>query len=257
MFLLTFHSGIERLQMIEDVRGIFVNRRVMDNRIRPGFVVLLVGVVAGVVLLIWFHGNKSSPPGPFPVPAADIKPGSSTERLVVVKPEVEPIANPAIAAAASAAPAATAGPAPAATSAIAVAPVPSTALEKQWGIQVTRVELTAGDSVLDLCYKVTAPEKTALLYDSETSAYLIDQASGAKILMGVPPQEERTLPPRSRARSAALMMNEAGAFPPVPNRLTAGKTYFVLVPNPGGIVKRGNKVAVILGNFKSNDLTVE
>jgi hypothetical protein len=52
--------------------------------------------------------------------------------------------------------------------------------------------------------------------------------------MGVPPQQKGAFPTLSRARSSALMMSEAGAFPPLPYGLIAGKTYFILVPNPGG-----------------------
>jgi hypothetical protein len=53
------------------------------------------------------------------------------------------------------------------------------------------------------------------------------------------------------------MMHQAGEFPPPPNRLAAGKTYSLLLPNPGGMVKSGSQVAFVVGNYRTAALTVE
>jgi hypothetical protein len=233
-----------------------MNQQDANDGIRPGFVVLLAGIVAAIVLSIWIHGIKPAPSGKPPEPARAMKPASSTQQAAIVNPLTKPAAMPT----ASAGRVATVGSTSVMTSTMVVAPTEParvTALEKQWGIQITSVDLTDEDATLDLCYKITDPEKTALLYNGKTEAYLLDQVSGAKILMGIPPQGEGVFPLRSRARSAALMMSGAGAFPPVPSRLIAGRSYFILVPNPGKIVKRGNRVAVAIGDAKSSDVTVE
>ena len=54
-----------------------------------------------------------------------------------------------------------------------------------------------------------------------------------------------------------LAMRDAGTFPPPPNRLVAGKTYVVLVPNPAGLIKSGSSVVVVAGGVRSETLTVE
>ena len=47
----------------------------------------------------------------------------------------------------------------------------------------------------------------------------------------------------------ALMMRESGDFPPTPSRLVAGKTYSILLPNVDGLLKRGSRVVVTVGNL--------
>jgi len=185
---------------------------------RPGFVILLVCSVAAIMASIWLYAPKPPP----------------TKATVEATPAPEP--------------AAAAVPVPAAQP---VAPTPSTALEEKWGIQVSSVELTMEGSAVDLRYRVVAPEKAAPLAQGETTAYLIDQASGKTILMA--PPEAAALPLRSRAR----MMRQQGAFPPSLNRLASGTTNSILLPNPGGIVKSGSLVAVVVGDARMDNVTVE
>lgn len=129
---------------------------------------------------------------------------------------------------------------------------PSTALEEHWGIQVSRVGLTMAGAAVDLCYRVVSAEKAAALAEGKAETYLIDQASGAKILMA-PPIETGVFPAHSRAR----MMRQGGGFPPAPNRLAAGRTNSILLPNPSGILKSGSKVTVVMGDIRVEDLVVD
>ena len=39
-------------------------------------------------------------------------------------------------------------------------------------------------------------------------------------------------------------------------RLAAGRTYTALFANPGRLVKPGNKVDIVIGDFHATDLTV-
>jgi hypothetical protein len=156
-------------------------------------------------------------------------------------------------------PATTAEPATASEPAVAVVPTataPATPIEEKWGLQVSSISLTNAEGAVDLRYTVLAPEKTALLTGTNAEVYLIDQASGTKLPMftaapdGAAPA---TVPPRTVRR----MMRQAGIFPPPPNRLLAGKTYSLQIPNWGQALKRGAKVTVVVGNVRVEDLTVE
>jgi hypothetical protein len=53
------------------------------------------------------------------------------------------------------------------------------------------------------------------------------------------------------------MMRDAGSFPPAPNRVVAGKTYTVQLPNVPALVKTGSKVVVVIGDFRTDYITVE
>ena len=189
-----------------------------------------------MIIPVWVFVTKRSPPPPSgrsavsaPVKGAGAVPASrkapATRQASVVK---------------------STAPAPGATAA-------SGPLEDHWGIQVSGVGLTEG-SVLELLYKVVDAQKAASLANAEAPAYLVEQDSGTRILLGPPPQGPASA--HSRARSRALMMWQAGGFPPPPSKLVAGKTYSVLLPNPGSVVKTGSKVAVVIGDFQSAGLVV-
>jgi hypothetical protein len=191
--------------------------------IRPAFLVTLTASVVVLIALIWLVRTRSPSPN-----------AAGGDR--VVEPPVQTVkANTAVPPA---------------------GPVKPSTLEEMWGIQVTGIALTRANSALELRYKVLAPEKATLLADSQSEAYILDHASGAKIPLRSP-QSEGAFPQHSRARSAALMMRDAGSFPPTPSRIVPDKVYSVLLPNPGGVVKGGNKVAMVVGTVRNDNLVVE
>jgi hypothetical protein len=114
---------------------------------------------------------------------------------------------------------------------------PAPTLEDLWGIQVCSLRLSMANSIVDLRYKVTNPQKAALLANGKTAAYIVDHATGKKLIMPTPPKE--------------------GAFPPTANKLAAGKTYFSMVSNQGGALKSGSEVTVVVGGSQATNLTVE
>ena len=133
---------------------------------------------------------------------------------------------------------------------------PASALEAKWGIQVSGLTLTNGDSAVDLRYTILAPEKTALLTGADAEVYIIDQASGKKLPMfTVAPASKAlsTVPPRTTRR----MMRQAGTFPPAPTRMVAGRTYSLLIPNWGQTIKSGALVTVVVGYSRMENLTVQ
>lgn len=109
-------------------------------------------------------------------------------------------------------------------------------LEKKWGITVKGVRLTAAGHMLDFRYRVTDPNEASTLLHKQSNAYLIDQKTGQKL--SVP-----------RTRLGPLRQT---AVRPVPNR-----DYIILFSNPMGMVKPGDLVTVIIGDFRAENLKVE
>ncbi|MFA5352827.1 MAG: hypothetical protein WC291_01225 [Thermodesulfovibrionales bacterium] len=90
--------------------------------------------------------------------------------------------------------------------------------------------------MLDFRYRVIDPVKAAPLFNRKERTYLLDQATGAKFLVPSAPKVgalRTTRPPQ------------------------ADRNYFALFANPGGFVKKGNKVTVVIGDFKAEDLIVQ
>ena len=110
-------------------------------------------------------------------------------------------------------------------------------LEQKWGIQVASLHLSANGYMVDFRYKVVDPQKAATLGDPKAKPYLLDQATGAKLVV---PRSPKVGPLRQSAEN-----------------LTAGKVYFTLFANHSKAVKAGNKVTVVVGDFRAENLVVE
>lgn len=109
--------------------------------------------------------------------------------------------------------------------------------EETWGIKVVAVRLTANGTMLDFRYQVLDPGKALPLFSREIKPYLVDEATGTEFAV---PDLPKVGAVRSKTRD------------PV-----AGQEHFILFVNPNGFVKAGNKVTVVIGNFKKANLVVE
>jgi hypothetical protein len=109
-------------------------------------------------------------------------------------------------------------------------------IEREWGVRLLQLRLSAGGYMLDFRYRVLDAEKAAPLFDRNQKAYLIDQATGAKFMVPESP------------KVGAMRTTR----PPIQD-----KNYFILFANPGRYVKQGNKVTVAIGDFRAEDLIVE
>jgi hypothetical protein len=200
-----------------------------ERRIRPA---LLVGVTFAVALIcvpLWLMNRKPAPSSPPEEPAPAVAVPATVEPVVAAIP----VTNP---------------PAPVKPA----APAQPGTLEGEWGIRVASVGLTMAGAAVDFRYTVVDPEKALLLAQGKTAAYLIDQATGTKISL-TPPTAEGP----SAARSRAKMARQGGGFPPSPNRVAAGRTNSLLLPNPAGIVKSGSTVTVVVGDVQAQNVPVE
>ena len=109
-------------------------------------------------------------------------------------------------------------------------------LEKDWGVRVESIHLSAAGYMIDFRYHVLDAKKAKPLFDPLTKPYLIDQNSGAVFAVPVPPK--------------------VGQLRNVKN-VKEGKTYFVFFANPGNYVKAGNRVTVVIGDFRAENLVVQ
>ena len=110
------------------------------------------------------------------------------------------------------------------------------AMEMQWGVKVLPIRLSAEGYMLDFRYRVLDAEKAAPLFDRKIKPYLVDEATGAILVVPEPP------------KVGALRNTRK----PQPDR-----NYFVLFANPGRYVQKGKRVTVVIGDFKAEHLVVE
>jgi hypothetical protein len=112
-------------------------------------------------------------------------------------------------------------------------------LEDRWGVRPTSIRLTASDYFVDFRYLITDPEKSkAILSRSKENSevYLLVQKTGKKFpvpVTKVGPLRSTTLSPKK------------------------GRQYTILFSNVGKSIKKGDKVSVVIGKFKAENLTVE
>ncbi|NEX18951.1 hypothetical protein G3480_01235 [Thiorhodococcus mannitoliphagus] len=126
-------------------------------------------------------------------------------------------------------------------SAAAFAPDPTVpdAIKDRWGVEVIRMDYTADGYWLGLRFRVTDADKALPLFDSRIKPYVQSEKSGVKL--GVP----------SGAKVGALRTtNRQG-------NIKNGKVYNIMFSNPGTQVKPGDRVAVVIGDFKVDQLTVK
>lgn len=114
---------------------------------------------------------------------------------------------------------------------------PDVTMEQQYGIKVIGVHLTAAGYMLDFRFRVIDPARAGYLFDSTVKPCLVDQASGARMMVPSPPKI-------GALRSSAKTV--------IPDR-----NYFIMFANPGRYIHPGNKVTVEIGVFKFADLVVQ
>ena len=112
------------------------------------------------------------------------------------------------------------------------------AAENDFGIQVHALRLSAGGFMLDLRYRVVDPERARTLLDRRVPAYLVDEASGARL--GVP-------------NSAKLGKLRQGTL----TSIQTNRDYGMLFGNPGRYLKPGAKVTLVAGDIHMPNLTVQ
>jgi hypothetical protein len=109
-------------------------------------------------------------------------------------------------------------------------------LKRTWGVEVLGVRLATSDWMLIFRYKVLDPAKAKVLFDPKSTAYLVDESSGARL--AVPAMEN----------IGELRQTKDMGY---------GREYFIMFGNGNQVVRRGTKVDVAIGNFHADGVIVE
>lgn len=109
--------------------------------------------------------------------------------------------------------------------------------EDEWGIKILGIRQTAAGHMLNFRYKITDPEKASPLVSLHARPYIIDQKTG------------KIVPVPNMAKVGSLRQRSREAKPDL--------IYFILFSNPDKFIKPGNKVTVVIGDFRVANLTVE
>jgi hypothetical protein len=105
-----------------------------------------------------------------------------------------------------------------------------------WGIDELKVKYAESGEMIRFSYRVLDPAKAAALNDKKAEPFLIDSQVGVKLKV---PQMEKI--GQLRQSSAPI----------------AGKSFWMAFSNSGRLVKRGDRVTVVIGQFKAEGLVVE
>ena len=108
--------------------------------------------------------------------------------------------------------------------------------EADWGIKVESARLSAGGYMVDFRFRVLDAGKAAQIFDRKILPHMIDQATGARFIVPSPPKI-------GQLRSGG--------------NIKEGKIYFIFFANPAKYVKSGNKITVVVGDFKVQDIVVD
>jgi hypothetical protein len=105
-----------------------------------------------------------------------------------------------------------------------------------WGIDSVGVKAVESGEMIRFSYRVLDANKAKTLNDKKLEPSVIDERAHVKLVV---PSMENV----GQLRQSA-----------VPE---AGKVYWVLFSNKGGYVKRGDQVAVVIGQFRAEGLVVD
>jgi len=109
--------------------------------------------------------------------------------------------------------------------------------ESVWGIEAPSVKAVESGVILRFSYRVLDPEKAKPLHDKSVEPLLICMEKGVRLV--VPSLEK------------------IGMLRQAPRELEAGKSYWMAFSNSGRLLKRGDRVNIVVGNFRAEGLTVE
>lgn len=107
----------------------------------------------------------------------------------------------------------------------------------KWGIRVIGIRRTAADYMLDFRYRVLDAEKAAYLMNRKIKPQLIVEKNGRKLEVPV--------------------SSKIGPLRQAPKFTKVDRNYFMFFANPGRSVLAGDKVTIVIGDFKAEHLVVE
>ncbi len=108
--------------------------------------------------------------------------------------------------------------------------------ETVWGVDSLGVKSVESGEIIRFTFRVLDPAKAKVLNDKKVEPFLIDPKIGVKLVI---PSLEKV----GQLRQSATP--------------EAGKAYWMAFSNKGRLVKRGDHVDVVIGNFRAEGLVVD
>jgi len=112
----------------------------------------------------------------------------------------------------------------------------SAQLAAEWGVEVASIRLTAHNHMIDYRYKVLDAAKATDLFKRQIKPQLIHQETGYVLSV---PDTAKVGP----LRNSNTPQND--------------RIYWMFFGNAGDLVKAGDKVTVVIGDYRVEDLVVE
>jgi hypothetical protein len=109
--------------------------------------------------------------------------------------------------------------------------------EGVWGINSLGVKWAESGEMIRFSWRVLDPQKAKPLNDKKVEPALQDPQAGVSLVV---PQ-----------------MEKVGQLRQASENIEAGKSYWMAFSNAGRRVKRGDRVNVVIGNFRAEGLVVE
>jgi hypothetical protein len=106
-----------------------------------------------------------------------------------------------------------------------------------WGIGDPSVKATESGIILRFSYRVLDPQKAKPLHDKKLDPVLESPEKGVRLV--VP------------------SMDKVGQLRQAPQKIEAGKSYWMAFSNSGRLIKPGDRVDIVIGNFHARGLLVE
>jgi hypothetical protein len=108
--------------------------------------------------------------------------------------------------------------------------------QMDWGIDSLVVRSVESGELIRFNYRVIDAAKAVPLNDKKSEPFLVDERARVKLVI---PSLEKV----GQLRQSSTP--------------EAGKVYWMAFSNKGGLVKRGDRVSVVIGNFRADGLVVE
>jgi hypothetical protein len=105
-----------------------------------------------------------------------------------------------------------------------------------WGVDSLSVKYTESGEIIRFAWRVLDPERAKVLNDKKIEPSLIDFKAGVSLVV---PQMEKI----GQLRQSQMP--------------EAGKSYWMAFSNKGRLVKRGDRVNVVVGPFRADGLVVD
>jgi hypothetical protein len=111
-------------------------------------------------------------------------------------------------------------------------------IKEEQGVEIQSLQMTAGGYMMDFRFRVLDVEKAKIFFDHRVKPYLHVEKSNAK------------LPVPMASKVGAFRSTDRG------KNIKPNKNYYIVFGNPDAHVKRGEKVTLVVGDFKVEGMTV-